>query len=445
MKLHTVVNLLLLVNWWAGSSLADEYHYTNQILGDRNLGLGGAAVAVATDPTALYYNPAGLAFSKGVNVSGSMTSYAIQNINFEDVLADQDFEVKSDGVVATYIGFESRFQWFPSWKFGFGIFVPDSFRQSQKIIFSEAPDLQITEGYWQRKQDSEESLYSFGAGRRLSSNMGIGWSLGYFQKQSDDMLHSEFQYLPSAGLPGAFRRLTADYKAKTNVLGLQYNLGLSRTVGRHRLGARLQAATILTQTRRGQNRRTLLYLDENGQPLPDPPDVGVNVFQFDNFVIDDDRAFGEPPVLARIGYAYFARWGLLASDLEYIHSRYDRFLRTRVGYVLNYNLGVEVNLAQQFRLRTGVFSNNDSRPELSNNAQLAPSEEKIHIDFQGYTFGLGYYSEGSHYSLGAVYQRGIGKAAIVNRNVTTGNTQEAAIDRVVATSLQVALGVSSSL
>src|SRR3989338_10609470 len=54
---------------------ADEYHYNNIIIGDRASGMGGAYTAISDDPSGLYYNPAGIAFSFGRSLSGGAQAY----------------------------------------------------------------------------------------------------------------------------------------------------------------------------------------------------------------------------------------------------------------------------------------------------------------------------------------------------------------------------------
>jgi long-chain fatty acid transport protein len=52
-------------------ALCGGYQINEQ--GARAVGMGGAFVARASDPSAIYYNPAGLAFQKGINVMGGGT------------------------------------------------------------------------------------------------------------------------------------------------------------------------------------------------------------------------------------------------------------------------------------------------------------------------------------------------------------------------------------
>jgi len=59
---------------------ADETHATPFPLGERALGMGGAYAAVASDPSAAYYNPGGLAFVADDALSASLSVHAFDRV-----------------------------------------------------------------------------------------------------------------------------------------------------------------------------------------------------------------------------------------------------------------------------------------------------------------------------------------------------------------------------
>src|SRR5262245_19363099 len=61
----------------AAAARADEYHYVGQPLGAAAAGMGGAFTGLATDTSAAYYNPAGLAFKSGLELSLSTSVYGV--------------------------------------------------------------------------------------------------------------------------------------------------------------------------------------------------------------------------------------------------------------------------------------------------------------------------------------------------------------------------------
>jgi hypothetical protein len=79
--------LLALVLVWidgAGRAHADPFHFQSIPLGQRALGFGGAFTGVADDPSAAYYNPAGLVWSGDSALSASLTLNAFDRQTIVD-------------------------------------------------------------------------------------------------------------------------------------------------------------------------------------------------------------------------------------------------------------------------------------------------------------------------------------------------------------------------
>lgn len=62
---------------------ADPFHAQTLPLGQRATGMGGAFTAVASDPSAVFYNPAGIAVAGGSALSASLTLYAFDRSTVE--------------------------------------------------------------------------------------------------------------------------------------------------------------------------------------------------------------------------------------------------------------------------------------------------------------------------------------------------------------------------
>ncbi|MCC7540113.1 MAG: outer membrane protein transport protein [Deltaproteobacteria bacterium] len=63
---------------------ADEFHYQTLLLGERALGMGGAFTALADDPSASFYNPAGIAHFEVTQLSASLSVYSFDRRVIED-------------------------------------------------------------------------------------------------------------------------------------------------------------------------------------------------------------------------------------------------------------------------------------------------------------------------------------------------------------------------
>lgn len=68
----------------ATGASAQELNYQTFLVGERALGMGGAFTGVADDPSAAYYNPAGLAHIESSTLSGSLSVNAIHRYEVED-------------------------------------------------------------------------------------------------------------------------------------------------------------------------------------------------------------------------------------------------------------------------------------------------------------------------------------------------------------------------
>jgi len=100
-------------------AIAGGYQLNEQ--GARAVGMGGAFVATASDPSAIYYNPAGLAKQNGVSLLLGSTFIAPTN-----TFKQKDFfsEINSRSKVFTPISFYLSSQINDKTVFGFGIFSP---------------------------------------------------------------------------------------------------------------------------------------------------------------------------------------------------------------------------------------------------------------------------------------------------------------------------------
>jgi hypothetical protein len=79
-----LVALVLLVA--VGTARADEYHYNDVFMGPRATGLAGTMIGLADDPSAAYYNPAGLAHADHETVSLSTTAVLGKTLTLEGYL-----------------------------------------------------------------------------------------------------------------------------------------------------------------------------------------------------------------------------------------------------------------------------------------------------------------------------------------------------------------------
>ena len=114
---------------------ATDGRYREFVIGERAGGMGGAAIAVASDVDAIFYNPAGLAHSPGDSISLSANLYGMEHYRTKRAL-DWGADAKSDSFVTIpgAMGGVSRLS--DEWVFGFGAFAPK--QEKQHMIVSNA-------------------------------------------------------------------------------------------------------------------------------------------------------------------------------------------------------------------------------------------------------------------------------------------------------------------
>lgn len=148
-------------------------------VGDREVGLAGAAVATGWEPGAIHYNPAGLARLRRGSLSLSANAYQLESQTLEGLVRS----VLDDGSQVDSVYDSSGFMSFPASMiyarpfslFGFkggaalGLLVPEAGERHERHSMDE--------GYWATQMDvsTKTSVYVPTAGFGLA---GKGWSLG---------------------------------------------------------------------------------------------------------------------------------------------------------------------------------------------------------------------------------------------------------------------------
>ena len=115
---------------------ATDGRYREYVIGERAGGMGGAALAIASDVDAIFYNPAGLAKSQGDSISLSANLYGIESYETEGGL-DWGDDAKSTSFVTvpSAMGGVSRFS--DEWVGSFGVFTP---KMEKRHLVSASPD-----------------------------------------------------------------------------------------------------------------------------------------------------------------------------------------------------------------------------------------------------------------------------------------------------------------
>ena len=115
---------------------ATDGRYRDFVIGERAGGMGGAAIAVASDVDAIFYNPAGLSKSQGDSISLTANLYGIERYKTEGGLDwGDDADSTSFVTIPSAMGGVSRLS--DEWVGGFGVFTP---KMEKRHLVSASPD-----------------------------------------------------------------------------------------------------------------------------------------------------------------------------------------------------------------------------------------------------------------------------------------------------------------
>ncbi len=104
-----VLGIFVLCASLAGIASADEFHYNNLIIGDRAIGMGGAYTGVSDDPSGLYYNPAGVVYTTGRNLSASVNAFYSLDKKYNGVIGGLGWERNATALLPNFFGIVQPF------------------------------------------------------------------------------------------------------------------------------------------------------------------------------------------------------------------------------------------------------------------------------------------------------------------------------------------------
>ena len=388
-KLSRVAPALLAVHCAliALPALADDLHYNNILVGDRAAGMGGAYTAIADDPSGLYYNPAGIVYALGSNVSATANAYHQTNTVYKNVLGGNGWERTSSAILPNFFGI---IQPLGKARVGFSYAVPDSIVEDQDQIFTNIPGVQ----QYIVNFNKNENTYNFGPSYaiELNDDFSVGATL-YAHYRSSQWITNQLLRFAPVGVNPAQYEWTNQYYQTTEwgvrpVAGLMWN-----TTDKFSLGITASQAIILDSSTTYQ------------QIFKDVADDG-NTVSRSEFTIYDKRKL---PFMATMGVAYFPSRALVVSgDVSYYSKVSDSAFGDREP-TWNVALGAEYYLTEKWALRGGFFTDRANTRKIDSNSVNALD----HVDLYGGSLSLSYFTRQSSITVGGSYRYGSGDAQLL--------------------------------
>ncbi len=375
------------------SASADDYHYTNLLIGDRASGMGGAYTAVSDDATGLYYNPAGTAYTAGRSISASVNAYYNTEKKYDSVIGGNGWVRTSSSLLPNYFGVVQPLGKF---KVGISYAVPESIMEDQDQVFHNLPLGQSIAPYnpgtnistYIINFNNESNTYNFGPSiaTELTDKLSTGLTLYYYQRKTQWILNQ----IIKTNTGGS--EWTNDYY-QTSEWGFRPILGFMWTpVNTVSVGLALSKVFVQGSNTTYQHsyRRENIAIDSNPSnsnfaSLPD----GLSS-------IDTKRKY---PTQISLGVAWFASQSLLLSgDINHYTAVNDQ----NAEAVNNLAVGAEYYLSKNWAMRGGFFTDYANSPTISaNNVNQAE-----HIDLYGGTLSISHFTRNTSVTLGGGYTYG---------------------------------------
>jgi len=399
--LRAVTAMIAILVVMSSVSTADEFHYNNFLIGDRAAGMGGAYAGVSDDPSGLYYNPAGIVYTTGRNLSASVNAYYNTTKKYKNVIGGNGWERNATSILPNFFGIV---QPLGKLRFGFSYAVPDSIKEDQDQTFygSLPTALGSPATSYTINFNNEDNTFLLGpsiAGE-LTGSLSAGLTLYMYHRSNQSILNQRVE-LQDGRFEWSNQYIEKVERGYKPVLGVMWTPAEKFSIG-------VSLARIFVYSASMESQSTIK--DANA---PTPND-------FTSVVVADSTRKKYPYEL-RLGAGYFPSSSLLVSaDAAYYTKVSDSVNGDRVE-VLNFAIGTEYFLNRSWAVRGGLYSDMANTPELD--PSRSNQDEKI--DLYGMSLSISNFSRNTSITLGGSLTMGSGKAQILTGSTEIQNVDQA--------------------
>ena len=370
----------------ATTATATDGRYREYVVGERAGGMGGAALASAADVDAIFYNPAGLAKSKGDSISLSANLYGWESYKTEGGLDwGADAESSTFVSIPAAMGGVKRFS--DEWVGGFGVFTP---KMEKRHLISASPDRTGAT----HLDYNDQTLWIGPAAGWAPADSRLSFGAGVFAVYRDySATESAFQH----------RAYTASGAMDVQTLGLLATVGAQADLG----DGWSAGATVQTPTLRVWDDGKLSI---NGAVSGDDAyDIGLYT--------SDVRADNYIPLQLAVGIGKSGEnWSVALDAIWHPSANYDLARwningvsaeeRIRLHSVFDVSLGGEYVIADTYPIRAGFYTamSGVRLPDDPEATDFTTSD----VDMYGVTFSVGRRSELMSVNVGVDFAFGSG-------------------------------------
>jgi long-chain fatty acid transport protein len=383
---------------WSTQLIADPYHYKNILIGERASGLGGAFVAVSDDPSGIFYNPAGLAYSFENYLSLSANAFCGSKQTFKNVKGGQDYNLSSSTFVPAFFGFT---QYLGSYKMAFAIIVPDSDLLDQQDTLKDFDTTTGNPNYLTRKFFKQDQTFLIGPAfaKAIAKNFSIGITLFGAARTGKTI---DNQMVATNPL------FTGDYywvntSSNFNVYSFNPKLGIQFMPSpKYSLG--------FTVARPVRIKGTYNVKQTFTKNASDASATLNGSFENDITTVESTNSISAAENFQfSLGQAYFfSKSFMVSADVDVFLSDAGPSilapgLNVKTGY--NWAVGAEYFISQSLPIRAGFYSNNSNTKYTVGDATS--------VDLLSASLGVSLLTSGTSFTLGGTYSWGKGKGQIL--------------------------------
>ncbi len=418
--------LLIIGLGWGSLCQAQDMHYWTQQFGARAALLGGAVIHGSDDNSAVYYNPANLAFIKQNTVSLNTSLYQYEDVTIKNG-AGENVDLNSqkislyENMISGLLTEDAE----QKYRLGFNILTRShaNFEYSkQHEGFFEVIPQQIGKEYYigkiEWRTNISETWSCLGAGYRLSDNFSVGLtSIFTYRSQKHSLVYSgralnaPDSAALAAGTPIFMASNSFNLYLESNIIGILFKAGLHGRFGAWRLGLNISSPSMtLWGESKVQREETQTNLPGNKDQIKtDEQDKLKTKFRY--------------PLTIGTGIGYLYSKGMISLAAEYytavqpyemiqadatdptfpyyLSNGVEKFLTVYNGAnaVFNFGLGWEHQLTEKIKLHLGIRTDfTYAKKKVSGLAILSTPVDIYHL-----SLGFSYHRKASKVSVGLNY------------------------------------------
>jgi hypothetical protein len=387
--------------------MADVYHYNSLHVGDQATAVGGAFTALADDPSAIYYNPAGIVFLGERELSASMNAYHGQQSTIRGLFAT-DYKSRSGSVIPVFLGGSMRLN--RAWVFGYGIYSPNrEATERDELVTNDAKNDLLRFRHILRI-DEDTSYFSAALAREVDVGaIGIAVAVLQHKRSMHQTVISEFGPFSDQTAKELVYQYHYTNRQQQDLLGIAPTFGYLGKRENTTFGLSATAPVVIREQDHVHEHTFGLLVDSDLKPAGDDP------FVKEETEASNLKIIGDWPMTIRGGLATTVGPWTITPDINWHSAKQSHKLRRKFvrNAVTNYGLGIRYRPSQAMGYAAGIFTNFDARPEVG----VGTGAGHEHEDFIGLSAGIFHWTKKkTRYSVASTVQYGTGHVQLSGRD-----------------------------